>query len=230
MKIALCTPCRSGYVRHEHMSSIIEILRMAGKRGHKIHHYVAPGCSILPRVRNRLVSAALGEGCEWVVFVDDDIGCEAADFFKLIEHGFDVVAAAPAKRHTRWDEKGAAVAKFGKQIDEIRTCAGRVWQVQRLATAFMAIRADVFEKLEPVTTAFVSEGDPRTHETRTWFWFDLITDDGETRDEGEDYNFCRKWASIGGKCYLDPDIRLRHYDGNVCHDFCPADMEITEIA
>jgi hypothetical protein len=208
------------------MTSVIEILRLAGKNGHKVHHYVAPGCSILPRVRNRLVSSALADGCEWVVFMDDDIACEASDFFKLFEHGFDVIAAAPAKRHMRWDEKPAAIAKYGKEIIEISTNQGRVWRVERLATALLAVKASVFGRLDHLTTPFMSEGDPGKHPTRTWFWFDLIEDLNGTRDEGEDYNFCRKWQSVGGECYLDPDIRLRHYEGNVCHDFCPADMEM----
>lgn len=208
------------------MSSVIEVLKEAGRRCDTVHHFIAPGCSILPRVRNRLVSMALAEGCEWVVFVDDDIGFEARDFFKLFGYGVDVVGAGPAKRHARWDEKPAAVVKFGKrELTEIQTSTGRLWQVERLATAFLAIRAPVFDALKPVTEAYWSEGDPGKHETRTWFWFDLIRE-GRVRDEGEDYNFCRKWHSVGGECFLDPDIRLRHYDGNVCHDFNPADMQI----
>jgi hypothetical protein len=49
-------------------------------------------------------------------------------------------------------------------------------------------------------------------------------------DEGEDYNFCRKWVEVGGSCWIDPDIRVRHYTGNVCHDICFADMEIKQDA
>lgn len=229
MRVALCTPCRSGTVHHQHMLSAMDTRMLAARKSIQWRHYTAPGCSVLPRVRNRLVSAALADGCDWVVFVDDDIAWDAADFFRLMEHGEKVVGAAPAKRHKRWDEQPAAVfAPLDGDIPGKVTSAGTLWEVKGLATAFLAIHASVFRELEDMTQAYWSEGAP--HETRNWFWFDLQTIDGRFMDEGEDYHFCRKWREIGGRCFVDPHIRLRHYDGNVCHDFCAADLIMKEAA
>ena len=230
MIVALCTPCRSGSVRYEHMHSCLDTFQAANKRGITLVHLVAAGCSILPRTRNQLVAVALEKGAEWVVFVDDDIAFDAADFFKLIDHDVDVIGAAPARRHKRWDEKPMSVVKpkGGGKIKQYETAVGRLWEVERLATAFIAIRATVFKDIEQLTEPYRSDG--RRYATRTWFWFDLHEVDGEVWDEGEDYNFCRKWVAAGGTCFLDPDIRLRHYDGGVCHDYCPADMETAALA
>lgn len=226
MKVGLCTPCRDGTVHHQHMLSVIATLKLASHKGIKVDHFTAPGCSVLPRVRNRLVASALASKCDWIVFADDDVAWSAPDFFKLLSHGVDVVAAAPAKRHKRWDEAPDVAVKFPEgNITGLKTPAGRLWQVDGLATAFMAIRASVFEKLHDLTREYVCEaGQPM----RDWFWFDLRVIDGRVMDEGEDYNFCRKWREVGGACWVDPDIRLRHYDGNVCHDRCLADMEAIE--
>lgn len=226
MRVGLCTPCRDGAVHHQHMLSVVATLKLASRRGVMVNHYTAPGCSVLPRVRNRLVATALADGCDWIVFIDDDIAWEPADFFKLIDHDVEVVAAAPAKRHKRWDEAPDVALKYpDRPTIGVRTAAGRLWRVDGLATAFMAIRADVFVKMEVVTRPFTCEGDPQRYPMRTWFWLDLIAMIGGVMDEGEDYNFCRKWIEVGGACFVDPDIRLRHYDGNVCHDRCLADME-----
>jgi glycosyltransferase involved in cell wall biosynthesis len=215
------------------MLAAIATDRMAASMGIELVFYTAPGTAILPRVRNRLVARALADQCDWVVFIDDDIAWEAKDLFKLTQHGVDVVAAGPAKRHHRWDEQPAAIAKFPKgTITGMMTPVGRLWKMDGVATGFMAIRSTVFEKMEPVTTPYVTEDT----EVRSWFWLDLIKVDaigtiaGRMEDEGEDYNFCRKWVEVGGSCWIDPDIRVRHYTGNVCHDICFADMEIKQDA
>ncbi len=61
MKIALCTPCRSGYVHYDHMLSVTDTIALSHKKGAQICHLVAAGCSILPRVRNQLVAVAVVE-------------------------------------------------------------------------------------------------------------------------------------------------------------------------
>lgn len=225
MRIGLCTPCYNEQVHYDYMLSVMAVDRMAAKLGHELKTYIAAGTAILPRVRNRLIAQAMEDQCDWIVCIDDDIGFNAADFFKMLRHGVDVVAAAPAKRHHRWDEQPAAVAKFPKgNISGRLTEFGRIWKMDAVATAFLAIHSSVIKRLEPVTTPYIADGSP----VRDWFWLDKIIIDGEMMDEGEDYNFCRKFISVGGECWVDPDIRVRHYTGSVCHDVCLADAEIKE--
>jgi len=227
MRIGLCTPCYNEQVHYDYMLSVMAVDRMAAKLGYDLKTYIAAGTAILPRVRNRLIAQAMDDQCDWIVCVDDDIGFNAADFFKLFKHGVDVIAAAPAKRHHRWDEQPAAVAKFpvGTIMGKL-TNAGRIWRMDAVATGFMAIHSSVIKRLEPVTVPYIADGCP----VRNWFWLDMITIDGQVTDEGEDYNFCRKFKSVGGECWVDPDIRVRHYTGSVCHDVCLADVEVKEEA
>lgn len=225
MRIGLCTPCYNEQVHYDYMLSVMNVDRMATQLGHEVRTYIAAGTAILPRVRNRLIAQAMVDQCDWIVCIDDDIGFNAEDFFKLFKHGVDIVAAAPAKRHHRWDEQPAAVAKFPQgNIIGMHTAAGRLWKMDAVATGFMAIRSTVIDRLEPATRPYVTEGT----QVRDWFWLDMITLDGQVTDEGEDYNFCRKFISVGGECWVDPDIRVRHYTGSVCHDVCLADAEIKE--
>ncbi len=225
MRIGLCTPNYSEHVHYEYHLSKMAVDRMAARLGHELIPYVAAGIGIMPRVRNRLTAQAMADKCDWIVCIDDDIGFNAEDLFKLFRHDVDIVAAAPAKRHHRWDEQPAAVAKFSQgRIVEKHTQAGRLWKVDAVATGFMAIRASVIDRLELVTRPYVTEG----IRVRDWFWLDLIPDGDEMTDEGEDYNFCRKFRSVGGECWVDPDIRVRHYTGSVCHDVCLADAQIQE--
>ena len=227
MRIGLCTPCYNEQVHYDYMLSVMAVDRMAAKLGYELKTYIAAGTAILPRVRNRLIAQAMDDQCDWIVCIDDDIGFSAADFFKLFKHGVDVIAAAPAKRHHRWDEQPAAVAKFPVgTIMGKRTDAGRIWRMDAVATGFMAIHSSVIKRLEPVTVPYIADGSP----VRNWFWLDMITIDGQVTDEGEDYNFCRKFKSVGGECWVDPDIRVRHYTGSVCHDVCLADVEVKEEA
>ena len=226
MRIGLCTPCYNEQVHYDYMLSVMAVDRMAVKLGHELKTYIAAGTAILPRVRNRLIAQALEDQCDWIVCVDDDIGFNAADFFKLFKHEVDIVAAATPKRHHRWDENPAAVAKFPKgNITGKRTEAGRLWKMDGVPAGFLAIHSSVIKRMEPVTMPYLADGVP----VRNWFWLDMITIDGQVVDEGEDYNFCRKFIEVGGECWVDPDIRVRHYTGSVCHDVCLADAEIKEV-
>lgn len=248
MKAAILTPCYQGTVHHLHMLSAIRTFEMARERGVEINHFTAAGCPVLPRVRNRLVADALYEKCDWLVFIDDDIVWEPSDLFKLIEHDVDVVAAAPAKRHARWNEAPSCAVRFppsramegqASPLEGRHTKAGRIWKVDGLATAFMAIRAPVFKKLRNKAQQFTYPNcNPKVEPfLRNYFWYDIIPatnwagnplPDGTKTDLGEDYYFCDLWRSVGGECWVDPDIRLGHYDGNVRHDWCLADNEVKQ--
>lgn len=231
MKVAMLTPCYQGTVHHFHMMAAISTFHLAQQKGVELRHYTAAGCPVLPRVRNRLLADALADGCDWAVFIDDDIVWKADDLFKLLAHGVDIVAAAPPKRHKRWDEPPSCAVRFPKdgRIEGRITEAGRIWKVDGLATAFMAIKLSALASIEDVTEAFVYDGcaKPAGAVMRNWFWYDIIdAGDGLKTDEGEDYYFCSRIIEKGGSVWVDPDIRLSHYDGNVCHDFALCDAEV----
>ena len=223
MRIAICTPCYDGNVHSDYMRSAIETERMARKKGHTLIFLTAPGNANLPKVRNVLAATALANDCDAVFMIDADIAWNDDDFFKMLNHGVALVAAAPAKRHNRWDETPAAVAKFqpGEQINGKVTGVGRLWEMDGAATAFMLIRAEVFKAMVPLTVSYTTEGVA----VRNWFQFDQAIIGVDIVDEGEDYNFCRKYQAVGGQIWVDPDVRLRHYSGSVCHDVCFADHE-----
>jgi hypothetical protein len=228
MKVALCTPSGKGYLHHRHSFCVSETFELAAKKRIELRHNVIAGNSILPFVRNHLVGRALSQGCDYIFFIDDDIAWDAKDFFKLIEWGVDIVAAAPAKRHKRWDEEPNCAVRFsngGKYIQH-KTPHGRLWEVLGLATAFMCIKASVFYEIEHMTEQYFTDGDVGEFPVRDWFWLQIKDVDGKRMGQGEDYNFCDKWLDVGGKLFLDPDVRLKHYDGNVCFDCCPADFEL----
>lgn len=213
------------------MMAAIQTFDLARQNGIELRQYTAAGCPVLPRVRNRLLADALADECEWAVFIDDDIVWHPEDFFKLLSHGVDVVAAAPPKRHKRWDERPSCAVRFPRDghIEGRMTSQGRIWKVEGLATAFMAIRLSVLKSIEPVTQAFAYDGcrDESGAVMRNWFWYDIIdAGDGLKTDEGEDYYFCSRVIQQGGSVWVDPDIRLQHYDGNVCHDHALCDDEI----
>ena len=227
MRVGICTPSGDGYPHHQYSFSVDAVRCQAGSKGIDLKQYVVAGNSILPFVRNHLVGKALADGCDYVFFWDDDIACDAKDFFKLIEWNVDIVAAAPAKRHKRWDEEPNSAFRLlsDGQVIEHKTKRGRLWEVPGLATAFMAIKATVFRDIEHLTQRYYTDGDEGEFQVRDWFWLALKQIDGRLMGQGEDYNFCDKWSAVGGELFLDPDVRLRHYDGNVCFDCCPADFE-----
>lgn len=243
MKVAVLVPCYQGTVVWDHYTSMLKTVELGRERGIEILVFTAAACPVLPRVRNFLIAKAIAAGCEWAVFIDDDIAWAPEAFFRLIGHGVDVVAAAPAKRHRRWNEKPSTAVRFVDdrhesgstvQIEGVMTRTGRIWKVAGLATAFMAIRLSALAKIEHLTQPYIYDGVPGDvgNNMRTWFWYKIIdagNGDGSLTDLGEDYYFCDLIREAGGSVWVDPDIRLRHYDGNVCHDFALCDSSETTL-
>lgn len=242
MKVGVLVPCYQGTVHWDHYQSMLRTMELARGKGVDIRVFTAAGCPVLPRVRNRLVADAMAAGCEYAVFIDDDIAWDPDDFFRLIGHNVDVVAAAPAKRHHRWDEAPSVAVRFvegatdpqadvNTEIQGAYTKTGRIWKVVGLATAFMAIRLSALKSIEHLTEAHIYDGISADVGPlmRNWFWYKIIdagNGDGSQTDLGEDYYFCDLIRQAGGSVWVDPDIRLRHYDGNVCHDYALCDTEV----
>jgi len=84
-------------------------------------------------------------------------------------------------------------------------------EVLEIATGFMLIKREVFEKLGPLSDHYIDSVDRKTKadffEVGVYQPKNLPS---EPRYESEDYSLCRRWREIGGKVWLCPWIKLGH--------------------
>lgn len=223
MRLAVLTPSLTGQVHLEHAESMGDLRVECIRRRVHMKRYFNKGCSVLPRTRNVLAASALLDSPDYILWVDGDIAFDARDVFRLVEHGVDIVAAAPQRRTKSWGEAGSVACDTGGATP-VRSSNGLV-KCKGVATAFMLVRAHVFRALAETEDAppykTRDAGPSVSAQLRKWFWYEM---DEDGFDVGEDYYFCRRAAKHGFASWCDPDVRLRHFEGMVEHSLSLADV------
>jgi hypothetical protein len=89
---------------------------------------------------------------------------------------------------------------------------GNLIEVKESGTGFMMIKRRVFEELSNSVNTYSSNQFDNAGKINKEY-FSTMIDDGILISE--DYFFCRKWRSIGGKIYVDNTIKLSHIGSHV---------------
>lgn len=177
------------------------------------------GCSVVSRARNLLVKDFLESNCTDLMFIDADINFEPEDVLRLMAWASDpkmgIVGGVPRTRKTNkvyiaqldQDEEGLTMNRMG------------LVRAKRIATAFMLVRRDVFERLVNENPQWNYYDHSSDRNLNAVFDF-LVTEEGYM---GEDYLFCDRARAIGYEVWIDPTIKLGHmgvqeYEGDFGRD------------
>jgi hypothetical protein len=216
MKVAICTPIRDGKVHYSYAASFA-ITVASAPQGCEMQWFTLAGQANVPRVRNYLAAKAMGWGADHIWLIDDDIGWEAPDFWRMTAESKPfLVGVIQARAGDRLDEPPRLGANFiGNKAPEIDPETG-LCEIVEGATAFMRLRRVVFERLAETAEAFEPDYKLLSDEEKAWCreYFHYGIDNG--RSPGEDYHFCRDWRRTGGRIWADPKVRLQHWDGRFC--------------
>jgi len=166
------------------------------------------GCSVVSRVRNLIAKDFLDSDCTDLMFIDSDINFDAEDIFRLMAWNIDpkkgIVAGIPVAR-----KKGKVyISTLESDEDEniFMNHMGLV-KAKRVATAFMLIRREVFEKLQEAHPEWEYEDEKVAGDKLTAF-FDFALKDRNYI--GEDFLFCDRARELGFEVWIDPTIKLGH--------------------
>lgn len=192
--------------------------------------------SMLTGSRNDIVSMALKNGADWMLWIDSDMVFPASSAMRLLEHGKPIVGATYNKRVYPYETLG----RFIPPADGSTPTSGLVG-AHYMPGGMMLISTDVykrvpypwyFETYQPEGSAvdsFIARmqdmlykplpgamiGDLRE------LWSTYIESEyaertricGDARTMSEDYNFCRKARAFGYSIWCDLD--LTHEMGHV---------------
>ncbi len=166
------------------------------------------GCSQVDIARNELLSDALHDGAEQMLFIDADTGFEAEDAVRLLARPEPVVAGIYAKKGRR--ELASVFADGVKEVLFGPEVMG-VYPLRYAATGFLRLRADVLRRL----IAELKLPLCNTHWGRgVWpFFLPLIVPHGPEKLHylGEDWAFSYRLSQIGVTPMADTSIRLWHW-------------------
>ena len=185
--------------------------------------------SLVTRARNRLVAEFMAD-TRWthLFWIDADIGFEPEAALRLLLAGREVVAGIYPRKTDGWPAEGlhapmpqgstradfeARHAQFPfNALGEPRTVdAEGLVEVLDAPTGFMLIERSVFTKLAAAMPELRytpdSALDARAADWPHYRFFDVMAEPGDG-SLTEDYAFCRRWQSVGGRVFADARSRL----------------------
>jgi|GEM_PF-751069 len=166
------------------------------------------GCSAIDSARNELVSNALHDGAESIMFVDSDIGFDPADALRLLARPEPVASGVYAKKGMR--ELASIFADGVKELQFGPDSPG-TYPLKYAATGFLRIKADVLRRM----IAELNLPLCNTHWGRgVWPFFQpyvIPHGTGKWHYLGEDWAFSHRLEQIGVTPVADTTIRLWHW-------------------
>jgi hypothetical protein len=199
----------------------------------KVNHriFINDGCSLIPVARNSMAREFMKSNMSHWLMLDDDIGVNAKDVFRMIESGQHMVAGAVPMRKVNFDYLHDAVSKgkttelykytqqfniaMNSMDEHIYSDSRGLMEIKFAGTACLLVTRDAVQ-------AMIEKGDPQDYEEngeKTWDLFDPHIEWDEKLDKnyyvGEDAAFCARYRKLGGKVYCIPDMVLTH-QGPTC--------------
>lgn len=200
--------------------SLARFAQVAPRHGIDIQLGSICGCSVVSRARNLLAQDMLDSNCDYLLFIDSDINFEPDDIIRLMAWADDpkkgIVAAVPRTRST---DKVYIATLDQDENNELTMDRMGLVRAQRVATAFMLVRREVFVSLDAAHPEW-RYYDPRSDRTIPCMFDFQLTEEGYV---GEDFLFCDRVREAGFEVWVDPTITLGHmgvqeYVGNFGDD------------
>lgn len=224
MSIAIGIPTIDGNIRSECVLSLMATQGILAKMSIEMDVLIVADCPYLPTARNTLIAMFMrDENATDLLFVDSDVGFDASVVPKLISRPEEIVAGIyPLKR----DKVGWPVHM--KTEDNIPIGCNGLIEADLLPTGFMRIKRTVFEKmmityphLQYQDSVCETLGDGTLQQA--WDFFHMGIDAERQRWTSEDFAFCQRWTSMGGRLWIEPNITFSHigrkaFTGNL-HEF-----------
>ncbi len=198
----IAIPAYTGTIHLATMRSIISDMMLLAERGDRVTIFDESGNAMIGDCRGLIVSAFLeGDGTH-LVFVDSDVSWGVGSLLSMVDRDVDFVAGLypqrrdPIKYCCQWDTSKPEIELENGLIEVLGVPAGFMCLSRPMLEKMVAHYADTQFHCEqaPGNTAYDLFGAYRIGRIKF----------------GEDYSFCKRWRDIGGKIWIDPEIRMGH--------------------
>ena len=224
------TPLYSSEVHLAYLDSIVLLAKKLEKEGIPCLRQHVLNSSLITKARNICISAFMNDtNLDYFLFIDADIGFEASDVIKLMNHNKSLIAGVYPKKHLRWEDIQNCFfnhdPKSNKEIFEKTSQYAVIYnkeknmiikdeliEVDRVGAGFMMIKRDLIKKLANKYPELIYNAG-RGEKGYGFFESAIINKEHVS----EDYAFCERVKSIGEKIYIDPSIKLTHNGGNLTY-------------
>ena len=196
-KVFFATPTYDYRFSAEYTTSMMMTCIHLTHCGIQVQAQVVGGLCFIDLARNKLTKGFLDTDCTDLFMIDEDVGWDYKAVKRFLDYPQEVVAGLVPKKVE--GEQFHDNALTGEMEN------GLISSLEA-PTAFMRIKRTVFEQMD----AFYPDlKEYKTLEHGTGY-FQTGWAHGGKEFMGEDIFFCRQWAKMGGKIWIDPDIDFSH--------------------
>lgn len=232
-RIFIATSSMNGQVSDCFFKSMIKSVFFFNYHKIPLDVVTVPMDGSLSRTKNTFITAFLNSNCTHLVFIDGGIEFKPEDLLRLIVANKDIVCGTVPKRGINWEKlrryvtnnvsctnsefHSAAtdcdlVLSFSKDKNQLIIEDGLL-EVEYSNSAFMCIKREAVEKMiidyQELEYEVPYEGNSSKPPVKMYSLFDSILMIDEKKYLNEDYSFCERWRSKGGKIFLDPNIIIK---------------------
>jgi hypothetical protein len=198
----IAIPAYTGTIHLATMRSIIADMLKLAERGDRVTIFDESGNAMIGDCRGLICAQFLDSDATHLVFVDSDVTWEAGALVSLVDRDVDFVAGLYPQRRDplnfccQWDTSKPEIDLVDGLIEVLGVPAGFMCLSRAMLERMTAQYADTqfYCEQAPGKTAYDLFGAYRIGRTKF----------------GEDYSFCKRWRDIGGRVWVDPEIRMGH--------------------
>lgn len=193
--VMVASPAHIGTVGVWHAAALAETCKIGITNGINIIPIYMSFDALVQRARNDLFKLAVDSDVDDIFFIDTDQDWAPADFFRMLSHDVDIVAAPIVKKND--------IEQYNVKLTEFKVLDNGLVPVESVGTGFMRIRREAIQKIWDAATEYIEVG--KDHGRMV---FDVRIVNGALCSE--DVVFCQNWRAQGGEIYIDPLINCGH--------------------
>ena len=229
LHLVIGTPMYGGMCTSEYTDSLLKLSESCNKSGVKLTTIFLGNESLIQRGRNTIAHHFMNlPDATHLLFIDADIKFRVEDIVKMIKADKELIIGPVALKGYNWEEiRKAALAgddDIGRTggVFNINTLPGiemeneeTPFEIEHGGNAFMLIRRDCLQALEPQTPIYTNGGRslPDGVEIKDYFRVEINKDTNHLLSE--DYFFCHSYRQIGGKVWCAPWVETGHFGSHL---------------
>ena len=229
LHLVIGTPMYGGMCTSEYTDSLLKLSESCNKSGVKLTTIFLGNESLIQRGRNTIAHHFMNlPDATHLLFIDADIKFRVEDIVKMIKADKELIIGPVALKGYNWEEIRAAALAGEENIGRtggvfnINLLPGikmedeeTPFEIEHGGNAFMMIRRDCLQALEPHTPIYTNGGRslPDGVEIKDYFRVEINKDTNHLLSE--DYFFCHSYRQIGGKVWCAPWVETGHFGSHL---------------
>lgn len=230
VSLFIAVPCGSCKMYTACARSLMNLQKECISRGIQAGVFFEEGNSLLPHARNKLASAFLESGMDYMLFVDDDIEFSAEAVIAMMSCNKDMIGGMYPYKTYNWNAMYEAARQPYDSPDEVRrkgvNYVFRALQasqsihtkqepieVEAVGTGLLLIHRRALERMvsgpNPVAPRYTVDAFQGKDGEVFYNFFQVQLDGGVLISE--DYWFCRQWRKCGGQIYAATWALCKHW-------------------